>query len=53
LNDPDAGVRNRATSVLQAMGITAPVSIPTIITVSKPVSKPLPPLRSDTSIKKN
>ncbi len=53
LNDPDAGVRNRATSVLQAMGITAPVNIPTIITISKPVSKPLPPLRSDTSIKKN
>jgi len=53
LNDPDAGVRNRATSVLQAMGITAPVNIPTIITVSKPVSKPLPLLRSDASKKEN
>jgi HEAT repeat protein len=53
LNDPDASVRNRAASVLQAMGITAPVNIPTIITVSKPVSKPLPPLRSNTSTKEN
>jgi HEAT repeat protein len=53
LNDPDSGVRNRAASVLQAMGITAPVNIPTIITVSKPVSKPLPPLRSDATPKKN
>jgi hypothetical protein len=51
--DPDVDVRNRATSVLQALGITAPVNIPTIISVSKPVSKPLPPLRSDTSSKKN
>ena len=51
LNDPDVGVRNRAASVLQAMGITAPVNIPTIITVSKPVSKPLPPPRSETSTK--
>ena len=47
LKDPDPGVRSRAASVLQAMGITAPVNIPTIITVSKPVSKPLPPLRGD------
>jgi HEAT repeat protein len=53
LNDPDQDVRNRAASVLQAMGITAPVNIPTIITVSKPVSKPLPPLRIDTSTKDN
>jgi HEAT repeat protein len=53
LNDPDSGVRNRAASVLQAMGITAPVNIPTIISVSKPVSKPLPPLRSDAKPKKN
>jgi HEAT repeat protein len=53
LNDPDQDVRNRAASVLQAMGITAPVNIPTIITVSKPVSKPLPTLRSGTNPKKN
>lgn len=52
LHDPDAEVRSRAASVLQAMGITAPVNIPTIVTVTRPVTKPLPPLRSDPSRKK-
>lgn len=52
LQDPDPNVRSRAASVLQAMGITAPVNIPTIITASKPPTKPLPPLHSDRSPKK-
>ena len=46
MRDPDPGVRSRAASVLQAMGITAPVNIPIIVTVSRPVSKPLPPSKT-------
>lgn len=51
IRDPDTQVRNRAASVLQAMGVTAPVNVPTIVT--RPVTKPLPPLRKDSNSPKN
>jgi HEAT repeat protein len=39
LRDPDAEVRGRAASVLESMGITAPVNIPVIVQTGKLLKK--------------